>query len=105
MNQRNETKPLGGTMGEDKKRFGRQMRKFRNYLNENTVTCTMACAALGIPQKNATWYKRKLEDWGYLVEVYVAPCKITHRKATYLTTNEAVIRSVNAERRNQLKLF
>lgn len=83
------------------KHFEAQLRRFRDFLRENTVTCTMACESLGIPQKNATWYKRQLEDSGQLVEVRKAPCKHTNRLAAYLSTNPTIV----AKSKNQLKLF
>ena len=81
--------------------FQAELRRFREFLKENTVTCTMACEALGIPQKNATWHKRQLEDSGQLVEVFKAPCKHTNRLAAYLSTNPTIV----AKSKNQLKLF
>src|SRR5690606_22495575 len=85
--------------------FEAQLRRFREFLIENTVTCTMACEALGIPQKNATWYKRQLEDGELLVEVFKAPCKHTNRMAAYLSTNPTIVKEVVFKTRNQLKLF
>lgn len=85
--------------------FEAQLRRFREFLKENTVTCTMACESLGIPQKNATWYKRQLEDSGQLVEVRKAPCKKTNRIAAYLSTNPTIIKEVIAKSKNQLTLF
>lgn len=86
------------------KYFQAQLRRFREFLKENTATCTMVCDTLGIPQKNATWYKRQLEDVGQLVEVFKAPCKHTNRMASYLSTNPTIIQEVT-KRENQLKLF
>ncbi len=85
--------------------FQAQLRRFREFLNENTVTCTMACETLGIPQKNATWYKRQLEDSGQLVEVFNAKCKHTNRMAAYLSANPTIIKEVVSKSRNQFKLF
>lgn len=85
--------------------FQAQLRRFREFLDENTATCTMACETLKIPQKNATWYKRQLEDGGQLVEVYKAKCKHTNRIAAYLSTDPTIIKEVVAKSRNQLKLF
>lgn len=87
------------------KYFLAQLRRFREFLKENTVTCTMACETLGIPQKNATWYKRQLEDGGQLVEVYKSKCKHTNRIAAYLSTNPTIIQEVVSKSRNQLTLF
>lgn len=87
------------------KYFQAQLRRFREFLIDNTVTCTMACETLGIPQKNCTWYKRQLEDSGLLVEVFKAKCKNTNRIAAYLSTNPTIIQEVVAKSRNQLKLF
>lgn len=86
------------------KYFQAQLRRFREFLKENTVTCTMACETLGIPQKNATWYKRQLEDSGQLVEVFKAKCKSTCRMASYLSTNLTIIQEVT-KKENQFKLF
>lgn len=72
--------------------FTAQLRRFREYLRKNTATCTMVCEAVGIPQKNATWYKRQLEDSGQLVEVYKSECEHTKRKAWYLSTNPTIIK-------------
>ena len=84
--------------------FEAQLRRFREFLKENTATCTMVCDTLGIPQKNATWYKRQLEDSGLLVEVFKAPCKHTNRIASYLSTNPTIIQEVT-KKENQLTLF
>lgn len=86
------------------KHFEAQLRRFREFLKENTATCTMVCDTLGIPQKNATWYKRQLEDSGLLVEVFKAPCKHTNRIASYLSTNPTIIQEVT-KKENQLTLF
>lgn len=86
------------------KHFEAQLRRFRDFLRENTATCTMVCDTLGIPQKNATWYKRQLEDSGLLVEVFKAPCKHTNRMASYLSTNPTIIQEVT-KKENQLTLF
>lgn len=83
----------GDLQGKDN-HFQAQLRRFREFLNENTATCTMACETLGIPQKNATWYKRELEDSGQLVEVKKAPCKHTNRIAAYLSTNPTIIKNL-----------
>lgn len=76
------------------KYFEFQKRKFFEYLTENTATCSMACAAIGIPQKNATRYKRQLENEGKLVEVLKSVCRNTGYRAAYLTTNETLIKSL-----------
>lgn len=96
--------PNGNGQGKDNY-FEAEMKRFREFLKENTVTCTMVCETLGIPQKNATWYKRQLEDGELLVEVFKAPCKKTNRIAAYLSTNPTIIKKVVAKSRNQLKLF
>ena len=77
---------------------------FREYLRNNTHTCTMACDALGIPQKNATRYKRTLEAAGILMEVCVTYCKSTGCLAAYLTSNEVLIKSLTKDRERQLSL-
>lgn len=72
-----------------------QLRAFRNYLSENTATCSMAAKELGIPQKCLTRYKRQLEKAGNLVELFHGICKITGVRAAYLTTNHSLINSLN----------
>lgn len=85
--------------------FQAEYRRFKEYLNENTATCTMVCEAIDIRQKNATRYKRELEDNGQLIEVFTAKCKFTGYSASYLTTNQNLIKSLKRERTNQLTLF
>ena len=74
--------------------FRFQKRQFRNFLEKNTVTCSMAAAALRIPQKNLTRYKRELQDEGLLAEVFHSHCKLTGFRAAYLTTNEKIIKTL-----------
>lgn len=57
------------------------------YLQQNVASCTMACIATGLLQKNATRYKRKLEMSNQLWVVYKKLCTITHRKVSWITTN------------------
>lgn len=85
--------------------FEAEYRRFRDYLKGNTVTCTMACENLGIRQKNATRYKRDLEENGELIELFVSKCKYTGFQAAYLTTNKEIIKSTLREKRKQLTLF
>lgn len=74
--------------------FEQQIRIFRTYLKNHTATCTMASEATGIPQKCLTRYKRTLQRAGQLIELFTSECKITGRKAAYLTTNENLIKSL-----------
>ena len=79
-----------------------QIQIIYNYLLENTATASMLSEATGIPQKNITRYKRKLEKAGKLWEVKKATCKKTGFKAFYLTTDPANAPKSN---NNQLNLF
>lgn len=96
-NDTNSLNPNGNGQGKDKY-FEAQERKFKAYLQYNTATCTMVSEALGIPQKNLTWCKRRLEDKGLLVEVYKDKCKFTNHKAFYLSTNKEIIKKVNSKK-------
>lgn len=81
------------SMGKDNS-FQSQKRVFRNYLKTNTATCSMVAKATGIPQKCLTRYKRSLEKSGQLVELFKADCKHTGCRASYLTTNDNLIKSL-----------
>jgi|JI6StandDraft_1071083.scaffolds.fasta_scaffold19945_3 predicted NAD-dependent protein-ADP-ribosyltransferase YbiA (DUF1768 family) len=72
-------------------------RRIANYLQYHTATCTMLCKALGIEQKTACRRKRELQKEGVLFELYKGFCKHTNEKATYLTTNKALLTSKNDE--------
>lgn len=96
-NDTNSLYPMEDGQGKDKY-FEAQERKFRAYLRRNTATCTMASEALGIPQKNLTWCKRRLEDKGQLVEVFKAKCKHTKHQAFYLSTNKEIIKKVKSKK-------
>lgn len=85
--------------------FEAEYRRFRDYLEKHTATCTMACENLGIRQKNATRYKRDLEENGQLIELFVGKCQHTGFLAAYLTTNKEIIKSTLGEKRKQLTLF
>lgn len=85
--------------------FEAELRLFHEFLKNNTATCTMVCETLGIRQKNATRYKRNLEENGQLIEVFTAPCKYTKRLAAYLSTNPNIVKNVLRKSRNQLSLF
>ena len=68
-----------------------QTKIYFQYLQNNIATNSMVSKATGIPQKNLTRYKREFEDAGLLFEVYKGICKHTKHRATYLTTNKALI--------------
>lgn len=70
-----------------------QKRKFTQYLILHTATCSMVCEATGIPQKNATRYKRQLEENGLLAEIRKAICKTTGYYAWYLTCNPTLFKA------------
>lgn len=57
------------------------------YLQQHTATNTMVSLATGIPQKSICRYKRDLEQNGQLYEVEKRFCKVTGKRAWYLTTN------------------
>jgi len=56
------------------------------YLQNHSATASMVSAATKIPHKNICRYKRHLEKTGYLSQVEFKKCRITGRKAWYLTT-------------------
>ena len=68
-----------------------QTKIYFQYLQNNIATNSMVSKATGIPQKNLTRYKREFEDAGLLFEVYKGICKHTKHRATYLTTNKALL--------------
>ena len=82
-----------------------QLKLFKAYLETHIATCTMACKALGIDQKNACRYKARLQKQGHLVEVYKDRCKNTSYLANYLSTNPTIIKEVNYKMYNQLSMF
>ena len=69
------------------KHFEAQKKLVFRYLLSNTATATMVAEATGIPQKNICRYKYSLEKENKLWPVERKPCKITGRKASYLSTN------------------
>jgi len=73
--------------------FANQQRQYFQYLQTHIATNSMVSKATGIPQKNLTRYKREFEDAGLLFEVYKGICKLTKFRATYLTTNKALIQT------------
>lgn len=80
--------------------FKAQLITFYEYLKTNVCTSSMVCDATGIPQKNATRFKRLYEKAGLLWQVEKKYCRKTKRKAWYITTNpEMMLVS------KQLKLF
>ena len=70
-----------------------QTKIYFQYLQTHIATNSMVSKATGIPQKNLTRYKREFEDAGLLFEVYKGICKHTKHRATYLTTNKALIQT------------
>ena len=77
-----------------------QLKVIFQYLQENTATASMVCAATGIPQKSFCRRKRDLEKAGRLWEVVKERCAVTGRKAWYLTTDADKVPN-----NNQLKIF
>lgn len=78
-----------------------QLQIIFRYLQKHIATASMVSVATGVPQKNFTRYKRRLEKAGQLWEIKKALCKETGYKAWYLTTNPD-----NAPKGSkQLKLF
>lgn len=71
--------------------FLNQQRQYFLYLNNHIATNSMASKATGIPQKNLCRYKREFQDAGLLFEVYKGICKHTKHRASYLTTNKALL--------------
>lgn len=68
-----------------------QTKIYFQYLQNHIATNSMVSKATGIPHKNLTRYKREFEDEGLLFEVYKGICEHTKHRATYLTTNKALI--------------
>ncbi len=69
-----------------------QTKIYFQYLQNHIATNSMVSKATGIPHKNLTRYKLMiLEEAGLLFEVYKGICKHTKHRATYLTTNKALI--------------
>ena len=75
---------------------------FFDYLQDHVASCTMVCAETGLPQKNATRYKRNLEESNLLWELYKKRCNITGRKVNWLTTNPELVPNILD---SQLSLF
>lgn len=88
------------TLYDQQKDLENQLERFYTYLQENTVTSTMASKALAIPQKNLTRFKRKLEIANRLWEVDYKYCEHTGHLAWYLSTNPNL-----KPFDNQLKMF
>jgi hypothetical protein len=77
-----------------------QIIRFRSFLQNNIVSCSMASKELGIHQKCLTRYKRMLEKSNQLWQVKKAQCKITGHIVWFLTCNPKF-----KPNDNQLKLF
>jgi hypothetical protein len=73
------------------KNYNTQIQTVFEYLQNNIATASMVTDATGVPQKNFTRFKRKLEKQGKLWETVEKPCKNTGCNAWYLTTNPNLI--------------
>lgn len=73
------------------KEYSTQRKIVFHYLQKNIATASMVSEATGIPQKNITRHKRKLEKAGLLYELERRFCKITGYPAYYLTTNKELL--------------
>jgi hypothetical protein len=82
------------------KQFRTQLQTVFEYLEKNIATASMVSDATGVPQKNFTRYKRRLEKAGRLWEIEKKLCKKTGFRATYLTTDPT-----KAPISSQLNLF
>lgn len=69
-----------------------------NYLIPNIATSTMAAKDTGISQKNICRYKRELEKDNRLFVLGKGRCKVTGRKAQYLTTSINVWRAFSKKK-------
>lgn len=77
-----------------------QLETIFHYLSNKIATASMTAHDTGIKQKNICRYKKDLERLNRLWEVEKGVCKLTGRKAWYITTNTDFKRNDN-----QLKLF
>jgi HEPN domain-containing protein len=77
------------------KHFKAQFKAFNRYLKTHIATASMVADATGIPHKNITRYKRKLEKAGQLIEVERRLCQVTGFGAWYLSTNPELINYIN----------
>lgn len=66
-----------------------QLQIFYTFLQTQVATASMVAAATGVPQKNITRFKRRLEIAGRLWEVTRTRCQLTGCRASYLTTDPA----------------
>jgi len=101
-NKNKKTTPLNKTRKEQG--FRSQLKRFFEFLENNTCTCAMASNKLDIPQKNLIRLKRELELNNKLWIVKVGICSITRTKATYISTNPA-LKNEYAKNDNQMNLF
>jgi hypothetical protein len=74
--------------------FIAQKKTVYDYLKRNTATASMVSEATGVTQKNLTRYKRNLEQEGFLKVLFKSQCKLTGFMASYLTTNESIIKTL-----------
>jgi hypothetical protein len=65
----------------------KQIEAIVQYLNKNIATGSMTTEKTGVPQKCFTRHKRALEKRGLLWVVRKGYCKVTNRRAQYVTTN------------------
>lgn len=72
--------------------FNTQTKIIFFYLLKHIATNTMLSVATGIPQKNICRIKRNLEIAGKLQEVERKLCKVTNKRASYLTTNKTLFK-------------
>ncbi|APD06543.1 hypothetical protein UJ101_01012 [Flavobacteriaceae bacterium UJ101] len=91
----NTLKKLDYETIEDFKRQYTEERIFELALKNNTTTTTAVCHAFSIEQKNATRYKRNLEEANRLIVLIPRSkrkrCPITGFIASFLTTNTNLI--------------
>ena len=92
----NHNSSLSNRQGKDNKQnsLSSQLRRFNKYLKTNIASCTMACDATDVEQKNATRYKRQLEKKNLLWVIGKDACKLTTRKVQYLTTNKELAKKL-----------
>lgn len=77
-----------------------EIQRFYEFLQKNIATASISASQTGIPQKNITRYKRRLEKANRLWQVKRAYCKLTGYMAWYLSTDPA-----RAPVQSQLNLF
>lgn len=79
---------FGKAQPEDK-HFRFEEKIFNSYLKNRISTCTQACEALGIKQKNATRYVDNGKKANRLWVVKIGTCPVTRYPGVqFITTNE-----------------